>query len=76
MRHVALRYLSQEHILGLKLSTRQIVDAVEKVLRSHGKGLVQMPPKPAIFPRKGRYNYFHAMPAYIEDLDICGLKWL
>ena len=58
MKKISLRYISQEDILALRLSTRQIVDAVERVIRSHGNGLVQLPPKPAIFPRKGRYNYF------------------
>ncbi len=76
MKKVSLRYLSQEDILSLNLTTRQIVDAVERILRSHGEGKVQMPPKPAVFPRKGRYSFFHAMPALVEDLDICGIKWL
>ncbi|NLB83807.1 MAG: ornithine cyclodeaminase family protein [Synergistaceae bacterium] len=76
MKKVAFRYLSQEDILSLNLSTEQIVSSVERVIRSHGEKMVQMPPKPALFPRKGRYSYFHAMPAYVEDLDICGLKWL
>lgn len=76
MKKVSFRYLSQEDILSLNLTTKQIVDAVERILRSHGEGKVQMPPKPAIFPRKGRYSFFHAMPAFVEDLDICGIKWL
>lgn len=76
MKKVSFRYLSQEDILSLNLSTKAIVAAVERVILSHGKGLVQLPPKPAVFPRKGKYNYFHAMPAFVEDLDICGLKWL
>lgn len=76
MKNVSFRYLSQEDILSLRLSTKQIVDAVERVILSHGRGLVQLPPKPAIFPREGKYSYFHAMPAYVKDLDICGLKWL
>ena len=76
MKKVSLRYLSQEDILSLNLTAEAIVAAVERVILSHGKGLVQLPPKPGIFPRKGKYNYFHAMPAFVEDLDICGLKWL
>lgn len=76
MKKVSFRYLSQEDILALGLTTRQIVDAVERVILSHGRELVQLPPKPAVFPREGKYSYFHAMPAYVQDLDICGLKWL
>lgn len=76
MKKTEFLYLSQEDVLALNLSIRQIVDAVERVLRSHGQRRVQMPPKPGIFPRKESYSYFHAMPAFIEDLDICGIKWL
>ena len=76
MRKVNFLYLSQEDILSLRLSQSQILDSIERVLRSHGETKVQMPPKPGIFPRKGRYNYLHAMPAFVEDLDICGIKWL
>lgn len=76
MKKVCLRYLSQEDILALELSYERILSAVEAVLRAHGKGQAQMPPKPAVFPRKGRYSYFHAMPAYVASSDICGIKWL
>lgn len=76
MKKITFKYLSQEDILSLSLSQEQIISSVRRVLKSHGDGKVQMPPKPAVFPRKGRYSFFHAMPAYVEDLDICGLKWL
>lgn len=77
MKSVRIRFLSQEDILSLNLTSTQIVSALERMLVSHGKKLVQMPPKPAIFPREGRkYDYMHAMPAYASDLDVCGLKWL
>ncbi len=76
MKKITFRYLSQEDILSLNLTQEQIVSAVRRVLKSHADRKVQMPPKPALFPRKGSYSYFHAMPAYVEDLDICGIKWL
>lgn len=76
MKKITFRYLSQEDILALNLTQERIVSSIRRVLQSHAEHMVQMPPKPALFPRKGSYSYFHAMPAYVEDLDICGIKWL
>ncbi len=41
----------------------------------HAKGLAQMPPK--IYLHLEKYSGdFRAMPAYIEGMDACGLKWV
>lgn len=41
---------------------------------SHGKKLVEMPPKPGIHTRTD--TFIHVMPAWIQDLDLCGIKWV
>lgn len=74
MEKVTFKYLSQEDILGLKISYDDIISTIERVMISHGRGLSECPPKPGIFARDK--SFLHAMPAYIKDLDICGIKWV
>lgn len=74
MNRVEFHYLSQEDVLGLNLSLREIIDLVEQGLREHGRGKVENPPKPGIHPKAS--SFIHAMPAYYKDLHIGGLKWV
>lgn len=49
--------------------------AIEEAFMLYGKNLIQMPAK--IYLHLGRYNGdFRAMPAYIEGMEACGLKWV
>jgi len=53
----------------------EALKAVEKAFMFYGKGLAQMPPK--IYLHLDKYHGdFRAMPAYIEKMEICGLKWV
>lgn len=74
MEKITFKYLSQEDILGLKIPHTDIIDTVEQVMISHGRGQCECPPKPGIFPRE--YSFLHAMPALVKDSDICGVKWV
>lgn len=74
MKKVDFRYLSQEDIMGLDISINEIIDVVEKGLIAHSNKQIEMPPKPGIHTRDGAF--IHAMPAWIKDQDICGLKWV
>lgn len=48
---------------------------VEEVFRAHAQGKVQMPAK--IYVHLDKYQGdFRAMPAYIERMDACGIKWV
>ena len=70
-----LLFLSQEDIIGLDLSYEDVIDAVEKVMSAHAKGLCQLPSKIHVNPLEG--TYLNAMPAYIGgDFNMCGLKWV
>lgn len=64
-----------------KSDVRKLVDlksairSVEDVFREYGMGRTQMPPK--IYIHLKRYSGdFRAMPAYVEKLDRCVLKWV
>jgi len=67
-------HLSEEDIINLDISMAQVIRLVEKGLAEHGKGKVENPPKPGIHPVGG--NFIHAMPAYYQDLNIGGIKWV
>ena len=69
-----LLFLSQEDILSLKIPYASIIDATEKVMSAHAKGLCQLPSKIHVNPIPG--TYMNAMPAYIGDQNIAGLKWV
>ena len=74
MERVEMIYLSQEDILDLGISLREVINLVEKGLYEHGMGRVENPPKPGIHARSD--TFIHAMPAYFERLKIGGLKWV
>ena len=70
-----LLFLSQEDIMSLNLPYEDVIDAVEKVMSAHAKGLCQLPSKIHVNPLEG--TYLNAMPAYIGgDFRQCGLKWV
>src|SRR4030042_3585833 len=74
MKPVHFMYLSQEDILNINLSLREVIDLVEKGLSEHGKGLVENPPKPGIHASPD--SFIHAMPAYFKNLGMGGIKWV
>ena len=74
MKKVVFRYLSQEDVLKVQLPHEKVIDIVEKAMLSKGKEMVECPPKPGVHTRSN--TFLHAMPAYIQDQDICGMKWV
>ncbi len=60
-----------ERLVDIKGAVR----AVEKAFKEYGRGRVLMPAK--IYLHLYKYNGdFRAMPAYIESLNKCNLKWV
>ncbi|MDD5195892.1 MAG: ornithine cyclodeaminase family protein, partial [Candidatus Omnitrophica bacterium] len=54
---------------------KKSIKAIEDAFREYGRGKVLMPPK--IYLHLDRFSGdFRAMPAYIEKLDRCVLKWV
>jgi ornithine cyclodeaminase/alanine dehydrogenase-like protein (mu-crystallin family) len=69
--------LSRSEVVGLELTTRQVVHVVEQALVEHAAGTVEMHPKIGVHPiETDPANFIHAMPAYLHGLGACGLKWV
>ncbi len=71
--------ITQEQIKSL-LDMPTVLRIVEQVYRSHGEGKVVMPPKVNL--NLGEHDTWpfykaglNAMPAYLGDVDIAGMKW-
>jgi len=53
----------------------EVLKTVENTFMLYGRNLVQMPAK--IYLHLSKYDGdFRAMPAYIEGMEACGLKWV
>jgi ornithine cyclodeaminase/alanine dehydrogenase-like protein (mu-crystallin family) len=69
-----LLYLSHADVEAIGVTMREIIDALAIAFREHGKGHVEMPPKPGVHSRPDAF--IHAMPAYIPALRAIGMKWV
>ena len=67
-------YLSRHDVAAAGVSMAEIIDALEAAFAEHGRGNVEMPPKPGVHSRPDAF--IHAMPAYIPSLDSIGVKWV
>ncbi len=70
----SLLYLSRADVAGLLPPATEQLDLVEETYRAVAAGRVELPPKPGVHPRPDAF--IHAMPAYLEDLDVAALKWV
>ncbi len=71
--------ITQEQVKSL-LDMPSAIRIVEEVYRSHGMDKVLMPPKITLDLGEGRpwppyKGYMNAMPAYLGNADIAGIKW-
>lgn len=69
-----LVYLSQADVEGLGMSMREVIEALDLGFAAKGRGNTEMPPKPGIHTRPD--CFIHAMPAYVRELEVAGLKWV
>ena len=69
-----LLYLSRKDVEGLGISMREVIEVVDQGFRLKGSGNTEMPPKPGIHPRPS--SFIHAMPAYVQEIESAGLKWV
>lgn len=71
----------QKTLILTKNQIKQLIDmpaaikAAENTFKLQGKNLVQMPPKIYLHLEKFCGD-FRAMPAYVEGLGTCGVKWV
>ena len=71
--------INQEQVKSL-LDMPTVLKIVEQVYRSHGVGRVIMPTKITLDLGEGRpwppyKGFMNAMPAYLGDVDVAGIKW-
>jgi len=71
--------ITQEQVKSL-LDMPTVLKIVEQVYHSHGEGKVVMPTKITLDLGEGRpwppyKGFMNAMPAYLGDVDIAGIKW-
>jgi ornithine cyclodeaminase/alanine dehydrogenase len=72
--------LSQKQVKAL-LDMPSVIDIVEKVFRWHDEAKVIFPPKLTLDlgesqPWPPYHGFVNAMPAYIGELDVAGIKWV
>jgi ornithine cyclodeaminase/alanine dehydrogenase len=67
-------YLSRLEVERLSIPMSLIIRIVEEAFREKVEGRVEVPPKPAIHPKKDAF--IHAMPAYIPKMRSAGVKWV
>jgi len=73
MKRIELLYLSQEDVVAVGLTMPETIAVVEDVLREHGLGATENPPKPGVHPANA---FIHAMPGYLPRKNAAGLKWV
>jgi ornithine cyclodeaminase/alanine dehydrogenase len=73
MKPIHLTFLSQREVIDC-MPLREASKIVETVLKEHGAGRFENPPKPGIHPLTDAF--IHAMPAYLSRLNIGGMKWV
>ena len=67
-------YLTQEEVLQVGLTQKEVLDLTDEAFWLKGKGRVEMPPKIGVHPRDN--DLCHAMPAWLMDRNIIGIKWV
>lgn len=67
-------YLSKSDVIGLGLSRQTVLDKVRQALIEHGHKRYEMPAKIGVHPYED--VFFHAMPAYLPEMNLVGAKWI
>ena len=70
----AFLYLSSADIDALKLTSREMADAVEAAYRALAQGGARSVPKSGFDVTAS--TFFHAMPARYDDKGVVGTKWI
>lgn len=77
MKSIEVLLLSRSDIVSLGLTPTEVVSVVTQALREHAAGTYEMHPKIGVHPTgTDPANFIHAMPAYLRQLDACGVKWV
>jgi ornithine cyclodeaminase/alanine dehydrogenase-like protein (mu-crystallin family) len=72
--HPSLLYLCEADVASLLPAPPDGVALARRALVALADGRAELPPKPSVHPRPDAFA--NAMPAYVEDGDLLGLKWV
>jgi ornithine cyclodeaminase/alanine dehydrogenase-like protein (mu-crystallin family) len=67
-------HLSEDEVAAHLPPPLESVALARRALIALADRRVQLPPKPTVYPRED--GFAHAMPAYMEDGDLLGIKWI
>lgn len=76
MNDLEVLLLSLSDIHELRIDPEVVTQELRHAYVEFAKGNYQLPPKQAIHLGADRMTYLHSMPAYVDVLETCGLKWL
>ena len=68
-----LLYLSEQDCKDTKTTVNEIIDATEMAMILYSQKKAEMPAKIGLHPMPD--SLMHAMPAYLENIYACGIKW-
>ena len=71
---ISFLYLSEPDVIKVGLTIAEVVELCGQSLTEHGRKLVENPPKPGIHPQPDAF--IHAMPAWLKESNLCGIKWV
>ena len=69
-----LLYLSKSQVEAASPDVSEVIGGLEHMFKLKGQGQVEMPPKPGIHTQAD--SFIHAMPAYIPEMNVAGMKWI
>lgn len=67
-----IKLIPRNSIETLSLSFSELFDLLKETIKLKAKGEIQLPPKPAIYPRNE--SFINSMPSFIKTIDIAGMK--
>lgn len=67
-------YLNREECVNSAITPNELIKLMEETLTYHAKGLYEMPPKIGIHTKPN--TFMHAMPAFIKEKNLSGIKWI
>jgi ornithine cyclodeaminase/alanine dehydrogenase-like protein (mu-crystallin family) len=70
----SLLHLSEAEVAAHLPGPDEAIDTARRALEALADGRAELPPKPSVHPREGAFA--NAMPAYLADGDLLGLKWI
>lgn len=67
-------YLTRSEVVELDITREDVIDVTRRALVEHGNSRYEMPAKIGVHPHDD--VFFHAMPAFLPELEAVGMKWI